>query len=243
MPRSLRHVSIPSPCAEDWQRMTPAGPTARFCDRCAHAVTDFSTLTPDEIAAVLTEREGRVCGRFRPAQLDRLNRALQPSPTRTWQTAAAVLVSATLAASPTVQAQEGPRPAAVIPYDVLSLPQREAEPQPASLALEGRVVEVVQGVEHPLSGANVWVDGSGYGVVADANGRFRLNLDGVDGDLADMQVAFSFVGYGVETIPAVSLLGTDVRVCLSVEALMGEVVVVKEPALHRRAWKWLRGLF
>jgi hypothetical protein len=63
-------VSIPKPCHEDWNAMTP-NEQGRFCGQCAKTVTDFTGMNALEIQSYLLENSGtRVCGRFRSTQLD-----------------------------------------------------------------------------------------------------------------------------------------------------------------------------
>ena len=64
-------ISIPKPCHEDWNKMTPDAKGA-FCGSCQKSVHDFSNKTDEEIISVYEkEGEGKVCGRFAPAQLSR----------------------------------------------------------------------------------------------------------------------------------------------------------------------------
>lgn len=64
-------ISIPKPCHEDWNKMTPDAKGA-FCGSCQKSVYDFSKKTDEEIIEVFEKEEkGKVCGRFTPAQLSR----------------------------------------------------------------------------------------------------------------------------------------------------------------------------
>lgn len=64
-------ISIPKPCHEDWNKMTPDAKGA-FCGSCQKSVYDFSQKTDEEIIEVFEKEEkGKVCGRFTPAQLSR----------------------------------------------------------------------------------------------------------------------------------------------------------------------------
>lgn len=64
-------ISIPKPCHEDWNKMTPDAKGA-FCASCQKSVYDFSKKTDEEIIEVFEKEEkGKVCGRFTPAQLSR----------------------------------------------------------------------------------------------------------------------------------------------------------------------------
>lgn len=57
--------SIPSPCSEDWNTMTP-NEQGRHCDKCAMTVIDFTKMTEAEIILTLQSAAGqRICGRMR----------------------------------------------------------------------------------------------------------------------------------------------------------------------------------
>jgi hypothetical protein len=64
-------ISIPKPCHEDWNKMTPDEKGA-FCGSCQKSVYDFSNKTDEEIISVFEKEEkGKVCGRFTSSQLSR----------------------------------------------------------------------------------------------------------------------------------------------------------------------------
>lgn len=75
MENSNIKISIPTPCHEDWNKMTPNEKGA-FCGKCCKTVVDFSNLSPEEIkSALIAEKGKKVCGRFKPDQLNE-----QPTP-------------------------------------------------------------------------------------------------------------------------------------------------------------------
>ena len=41
-------ISIPEPCNEDWNKMTPYE-NGRFCMNCSKTVIDFTAMLPEEI--------------------------------------------------------------------------------------------------------------------------------------------------------------------------------------------------
>ncbi|MFI5151579.1 MAG: T9SS type A sorting domain-containing protein [Bacteroidia bacterium] len=62
-------ISIPKPCHEDWNRMTPNEQGA-FCKVCNKSVHDFSTKKAEEVEAILLNaEEGKICGRFSMEQI------------------------------------------------------------------------------------------------------------------------------------------------------------------------------
>mgnify|MGYP002629858095 CR=1 FL=1 len=69
----MKNISIPKPCSENWNEMTPTDIGA-FCQKCALEVYDFTNKSGDEIRDILTLNIGsRVCGRIEPRQLNELN--------------------------------------------------------------------------------------------------------------------------------------------------------------------------
>jgi hypothetical protein len=69
-------ISIPKPCHEDWNAMTPNEKGA-FCGKCAKTVVDFTKKTADEIKDFLVEQSGKkICGRFMSNQLDDAERKI-----------------------------------------------------------------------------------------------------------------------------------------------------------------------
>ncbi|MBN4070925.1 hypothetical protein JYT72_00315 [Crocinitomix catalasitica] len=69
----MKKVSIPEPCHEDWDKMTPTEIGA-LCDKCQIDVIDFTIKTPDEVRNILKESAGKnFCGHISKAQLKQLN--------------------------------------------------------------------------------------------------------------------------------------------------------------------------
>ncbi len=63
-------ISIPKPCHEDWNKMTP-NQQGSFCGKCCKTVVDFTNKSPEEIKNTLLENsDKKVCGRFNTIQLD-----------------------------------------------------------------------------------------------------------------------------------------------------------------------------
>jgi hypothetical protein len=63
-------ITIPEPCHEDWNKMTP-NDDGRFCGSCSKNVVDFTNMLPDEIQMYF-QQHSNVCGRFKNSQLDSL---------------------------------------------------------------------------------------------------------------------------------------------------------------------------
>jgi hypothetical protein len=69
-------LSIPKPCHENWDAMTPVE-KGKFCGSCAKEVVDFSTMSDRQVAEFFkkpilsSSKGGSVCGRFMVDQLER----------------------------------------------------------------------------------------------------------------------------------------------------------------------------
>jgi len=62
-------ISIPKPCRENWNEMSPHEQGA-FCKTCSEIVIDFTKLSDEEIKNYFHQhREQKVCGRAKPDQL------------------------------------------------------------------------------------------------------------------------------------------------------------------------------
>ncbi len=63
-------ISIPKPCHEDWNAMTP-NQQGRFCGSCTKSVVDFTQMKAPEIQEYFTRNHGKkICGRFNNEQLE-----------------------------------------------------------------------------------------------------------------------------------------------------------------------------
>lgn len=62
-------VSIPKPCHENWNDMTPESQGA-FCKVCSKVVVDFSNMSDEEVLRYFeNKKQEKTCGRFRLSQL------------------------------------------------------------------------------------------------------------------------------------------------------------------------------
>lgn len=67
MPKQIQ-ITIPEPCQEKWEEMTPTQQGA-YCQVCSKNVVDFTSKTENEIYYILTQSDGNTCGRFTSFQL------------------------------------------------------------------------------------------------------------------------------------------------------------------------------
>jgi hypothetical protein len=62
-------ISIPEPCHQGWQNMTPVE-KGRFCSSCQKTVLDFTYLSDNEIINLVNKND-TLCGRINTSQLNR----------------------------------------------------------------------------------------------------------------------------------------------------------------------------
>ncbi len=70
MNKTSFRVTIPEPCHENWDAMTPRE-KGRFCDVCTKTVVDFSVMGDAELFETIKNGNGKICGHFHKDQLDR----------------------------------------------------------------------------------------------------------------------------------------------------------------------------
>jgi hypothetical protein len=69
--QQLIQLSIPEPCHQDWNKMTP-NDQGRFCSSCSKTVVDFSTMSDAALIHYFENlKDSNVCGRVYTDQLDR----------------------------------------------------------------------------------------------------------------------------------------------------------------------------
>ncbi|MDR2236138.1 MAG: hypothetical protein LBE92_08440 [Chryseobacterium sp.] len=63
-------ITIPKPCHENWDRMSP-DEKGRFCSVCSKTVLDFTVSSDEEIINTFSESADDICGNFSASQLNR----------------------------------------------------------------------------------------------------------------------------------------------------------------------------
>jgi hypothetical protein len=74
---------IPTPCHEDWNKMTPIA-QGKFCGSCSKQVVDFSLMSDQQILNFLSHQSGKLCGRFDAEQLQRPLRETKIEKKKSW---------------------------------------------------------------------------------------------------------------------------------------------------------------
>lgn len=201
-------ISIPKPCHENWENMTPME-KGRFCESCQQQVYDFTNSSDREIINIL-KREKGACGRFRSDQLER-DLITYKENANFWKAATIAFLSSIGLSSHKAIAQESvkteqheanTKKTISKNYNIKSI-------QNDSITIKG----VVKDKLGTVPGAMIKNLNSQNDTQADIDGRFSITAQ--KGDTLEI----SFIGY--ETLPImVEEPTTDLEVTLRV-ALMG----------------------
>ncbi|MCF6402276.1 carboxypeptidase-like regulatory domain-containing protein [Chitinophaga filiformis] len=168
MKKSSVIISIPTPCHESWDAMTPAD-KGRFCQSCQKTVTDFSGMSNQQIISYLKSRRGKVCGRF---HADQLNKELSMPANSKKQPFASIaaMVAALSIAIPTVEAkskaekiQLAPERSGITPQQTDTLPR-----------IRGIVIDSISKAVVP--GAIIILKGQEPYTLTDSAGKFELQI-------------------------------------------------------------------
>jgi len=187
-------LRIKEPCHESWNKMHSL-PGGRFCSSCEKTVVDFSEMTDNEVVRFIQKNNQKLCGRFRPEQLNR-EMAIPRKPTsfQKWKSAAAILAGL-LTWNP-VGAQAYLGQGDLFPIMNIENNQKETikkNTKPTQHKLKG-IVKDANG--EPLIGATILLE-QNKGTVTDIDGKFELEIPE---DWESFEVTFSYIGYATQVI-------------------------------------------
>ena len=177
-------LSIPEPCHENWQQMTPTQ-QGRFCNACAKEVIDFSSMTDIQVLNYFTTlTHEKVCGRALPEQLDRaISRPEQPKKRLFWYWNYIVMFFMFFGKGNSAKAQGGIKPitelSPVKNSDIRGEMIKVGDVnRDVSRVITGKIMDMDA---NPVSFASVKIKGTTKGVAADANGAYsmRINLNDI----------------------------------------------------------------
>ena len=168
-------LSIPEPCQENWQNMTPTQ-QGRFCKTCAKEVIDFSTMTDMQVLHYFSNMtHEKVCGRALPEQLDRTISRPEPPKRklfRYWNYIAMFFMFFVKGNNAAAQNNAKP-PTELSPVNNCDIRGQIAVKQ------ESRMVtgKITDKDGNPVSYASVKVKGTSTGIYADANGAYLIRVN------------------------------------------------------------------
>lgn len=139
MRKKTFQITIPEPCDQKWEDMTPQS-KGRFCGQCTKTIVDFSQKTDREIAAALKQSEGQICGRFTNDQLNRdITLATALKYNSRWK-ATGLVLSAMLTIS-ACNSENNMTTGIIAPVEQLDS-QEDKESTPTQIAAEEAIIEV-----------------------------------------------------------------------------------------------------
>lgn len=69
-------ISVPQPCPQKWDKMTPAQ-GGRFCNQCDKVIVDFTKMSDDELLHYFSKNcNTEICGLFSNTQIEQKNSKL-----------------------------------------------------------------------------------------------------------------------------------------------------------------------
>lgn len=204
------YLSIPKPCHEDWDKMTPTE-KGRHCLNCQKEVVDFTAMSDQEILAIFSKNKTGLCGRFHTDQLNRqmlLRTRTQSTP---WARAG-ILAASLLLAVPAISQQ------------ILEVRTEQQEEKYSTEELEGKHTitgRVLDEEGEPLIAATIITKSKSVGTVTDLDGRFTLHLSKPKDTLV-----VSYIGYQTQEV-AIPLLDANALDITLIKGVELEEVVVK----------------
>ncbi|AHM60434.1 hypothetical protein D770_10885 [Flammeovirgaceae bacterium 311] len=240
-------LSIPRPCSEEWNNMTPTGKGA-YCSSCRKEVVDFTAMSDREIREFFNRPKEPVCGRFREVQLEQPYGYVAAVPVwKKWLIAAMVGIGVPgLAFSQQTKplTQQHPHKTTDSGQQLLRL-ERIKPGESLISKLKGSVLDAETGI--PMAGVVV-SDGANTLAVTDQQGDFELLYQ----DLISVNaLKFESLGYDsltlvksswkevliVEMAPSVCAMAQDIRGTVTVTAGMVAVHIKQQTFPEKLWWK------
>ena len=220
-------ISVPTPCHEKWQDMTPAE-KGRFCFMCQKNVRDFTKSSDREIAEAI--KEPKTCGRFLSSQLER-ELILPQRKSSLWLAAGAAVMGflalgnyEAVAQTPVVTEQGEKKQATDAPI----------VPNVDTIIITGYVIDNFDLI--PVPGINVRNLNTADSVTTDFDGKFKIKAD------VNNILEFSYLGYKMHQI----IVQSEKSVIVHIEPenmLIGEVAVERHSfarRIFRAIGNWFR---
>lgn len=166
-------LSIPEPCHESWQQMTPTQ-QGRFCNACAKEVVDFSMMNDAEVLNYFTTlTHQKVCGRALPSQLNRdITLPKEPKKRLFWYWNYIVMFFIFFSKTNGAKAQGDLKPVTELS------PTKPADNFKEEVAIASWVVtgKVSDMEGRPVPFATIKIKGTQTGLSADANGKYSIRV-------------------------------------------------------------------
>ena len=219
------HITIPEPCQENWQIMTPTE-QGRFCNACAKEVIDFSMMTDAEVLGFFFNvKNEKVCGRAIPSQLERtIAMPKEPVKRKFWYWNYITMVFLLFGKTSKVAAQTKDKVIAIpanpqhcpVKMGKMILPTKSIAAIQKNILIRGNIMDN-KGEAIPF--ASVKIKNTNQGVSADTFGNFSLKIH--QGNIIEI----SALGYITKEIVA-DATDNELNIILLAEVkLLNEVII------------------
>lgn len=213
-------LSIPEPCHEDWDNMTPTQ-QGRFCNACAKEVVDFSDMSDTEVLNYfLKKKDDTICGRAFPDQLDR-NIAALAVKKRYWPWQY-VLTAFLFFMKPAKSKAQG---AVIVTDSSISINFYESVNDNRHIL--SAVIKDEEG--NPVPYASVKIKGTSFGTSADEQGSFSIKKQP---DKTMLEI--SALGYETKELDASDIFSDEI-VLTKKKVELKEVVINSTFGITRRS--------
>ena len=166
----------PKYCGQDWLDMTPTD-GGRICGQCSKTIVDFSKMTWADIERIQHQNNNSVCGMYAPKQLDNWGREVPTSSCSKFAATTALLVSMTVSSQ--------------------SFSQKTATADTIQKTIvHGTITgKTKEGRVDTLGFTSIVLKGTPYGVMADEQGNYQLDLTNFIDTIQNPTLVFSMVGF------------------------------------------------
>jgi azurin len=214
-------LSIPEPCHEDWNDMTPSQ-QGRFCGSCQKDVIDFTAMTDDELFRFFaTKKSTNVCGRTLIYQLNTpLAKPVEHKKSKFWYISYLTSLLLFFSKSDT-KAQVKPQVTTAPVNNQVRLMGKVSRLPVAAEQSAGFVTgKVTDENGNPVPFASIDIKGGLSGVSADVQGNYKIKAK--PGDVLTASAA----GFESKTIHLTKVSTQNVILSRPERALQGEIMIV-----------------
>ena len=196
MRNKKNHIDIKNPCHLKWNSLE-GNSCERFCSSCATPVVDLTQKSNSEIIGFVMKQKGRVCGRIRQDQVDRILLQNRTNTSLIKAFFVFVLGFATITTSQATTNQSTSSPLEHASKSNLNSnkgikPNLRIKQDPV-IKYSGQVLDA--GDKSQLPGVNVILKGTDIGTKTDIYGNFELEITK---DILNQQnhtLIFSYIGF------------------------------------------------
>lgn len=161
------NISIPKPCHENWEAMTPED-KGKFCSVCTKTVFDFTKASDKEIIEQLN-KDTTTCGRFYNNQLNR-NLVVSKQKSSYWSIATATIIGFLGLGNEVAYSQ--------VKQDTIQTEPKEDLILGKVYIPQKRIITgVVSDELGPVAGVNVVVKGSDNSTITNFDGKFEIPIN------------------------------------------------------------------